>query len=591
MADRYRRLASAAQRMVEQGGGGQVEPVDFGTEETHALWQRLQALLEQMREQEQRALTARRDLQAVLDAATEVAIIATDSAGIIRLFNRGASKLLGWPAEAVVGSESVLRLHDPEELRARAEALREAGIPVPAVEPAAALTAVARSSGYEVRDWTCRRRDGSPLLVSMAVTALRDADGEPSGFLHIAIDQSSRQRALELEVERERAEAASRAKSDFLSRVSHELRTPLNAMLGYAQLMELDPTDPLSARQHERVSRIETAGWHLLKLIDDVLDLSRIEAGNLPLVTQAVELDEALRQALRLVAPQAEQHRVHLQAWDPPAGGPLRVQADPTRLTQVLVNLLSNAVKYNRPEGKVWVQARTTDAGEVAIQVYDTGRGIALERQSRLFAPFDRIGMENSGVPGTGLGLVITKRLVELMQGRIDVQSTPDEGSCFTVVLPLAHERSGAPAARALPPAASSEQPAVARDIVYVEDNPMNAALMREVLALRPGWRLHLSESCREGQALIERVQPQLVLVDVHLPDGNGQALIRWLRSHPRLHALPAVIVSADATEAQQEAGLGAGATAYLTKPVRIDTALQTLDALLTDAPPRPGGG
>jgi len=576
VAERYRRLATAAQAVVD--GESPDTGLDFGSQEAHALWERLRALLDRLQEQEQRASDARRDLQAVLDAATEVAFIATDTRGVLRLFNRGAAKMLGWPAAAVLGQPALARFHDPQEMQARALEL-QAQLDRPVVGDEV-FVAIARLSGYEVRDWSYLRRDGSRLLVSLAVTAVRDDQGRLTGFLYIATDQTQRQRAAELELARERAEAASRTKSEFLSRVSHELRTPLNAILGFAQLMGLQSADALAPAQRERVQRIETAGWHLLKLIDDVLDLSRIESGQITLSMAAVDLRTVIGAALRLVTPHADQMQLRLRP--PPGEAPHTVLADATRLTQVLLNLLSNAIKYNRPGGEVRLALVSAANGLVGLQVQDTGRGMDEAQLARLFSPFDRLGLESSGIAGTGIGLVITKRLVDLMGGRIEVQSHPGEGSCFSVLLPAAdsgHVDHTDATARA------AQRPAGAQgDVLYVEDNAMNAALMRDLFALRPACRLHLCESIRQGQTLIEQMRPRLALVDMHLPDGNGLDLLRWLRRQPEFGDTPVVVVSADATRRQQDAAFAAGATAYLTKPVNVIDALRVIDAALGSA-------
>ncbi len=577
VSERYRRLAAAAQALVD--GGRQDVEVDLGSEETHALWERLRQLLDRLQEQEQQAKTAQHDLQAVLDAATEVCVVATGTDGVIRLFNRGAVKMLGWPAQEMIGRCALGRFHDPAQVQARMRELSlRHGRPIDEHE---ALVAVARDSGYEVRDWTFIRQDRSRLLVSVAVTALRDGLGQTTGFLHIAVDQTERQRAAELEVARERAEAASQAKSEFLSRVSHELRTPLNAMLGYAQLLAMDGSEPLSASQLERVNRIETAGWHLLKLIDDVLDLSRIEAGRMPLATTALDLDAAVKQATRLVAPQAQAQGITLLAPDLSLGAAHSptVRADATRLRQVLANLLSNAIKYNRRGGHVAATLVDRGDGYFGVKVADTGRGMDNHQLERLFAPFDRLGLEGSDIPGTGIGLVITKRLVELMDGFVEVTSTPDVGSEFTVFLPAAEAPARADEAEAA--ASAGAAPDVVGHVVYVEDNPTNATLMREVFDLRPGCRLHVCESLKEGRDLIGRIRPRLVLVDLHLPDGSGLDLLNWLRNAPEMRGTPAVVVSADATRSQQQQAVAAGAQAYLTKPLRIAEVLEVVDAIL----------
>jgi PAS domain S-box-containing protein len=579
VADRYRRLASAAQAMVDDPERKREPELDLGSEETHALWERLRTVLDRLQEQEQRAKSAQADLQAVLDAATEVAVIATDLAGVIRVFNRGAEKMLGYSAADLVGRETPERLFDAADISARTlELQQQLGRPVHRMQ---AFVAVAREVGYEVRDWTCLRKDGSRLLVSMAITAIRDAGGTLTGFLAIAIDQTQRLRAAELELARERAEVASQAKSDFLSRVSHELRTPLNAMLGYAQLLSIDAERLLAPAQRERVARIESAGWHLVRLIDDVLDLSRIESGRLQLSMEPVDLANVIAEAVRMIAPQAAlqgisiaQHTAHAASGLAPL-----VHADRTRLKQVLVNLLSNAVKYNVAGGRVEVMLIEPDERRLSVSVTDTGRGMDAAQLERLFEPFDRLGLERSEIQGTGIGLVITRRLIDMMQGRIEVQSEPHVGSVFTVTLPRAEHGYGA--ADSAHGRLEGVDERIAGDVVYVEDNVVNAMLMQEVFALRPACRLHLAGTMAAGRELIERLRPQLVLVDLHLPDGSGLALIEWLQADPSRRAIPAIVVSADATRLQEEAAMKAGARAYLHKPIRVADALELIDDTL----------
>ncbi len=573
VADRYRRVAEAAQAVAD----GRRIDVDIGLDsaETQTLWEHLHALLDRMHAEERRADEARRDLQSVLDAATEVSIIATDIQGVIRLFNRGAAKMLGWPPASVLDQPGLARFHDARELEARRQQLKEeTGQDAPGDE---VLVATARRTGYEVRDWTYVRRDRARLFVSVCVTAVRDDAGELTGFLHVALDQTARQRARELEIERTRADAANRAKSEFLSRVSHELRTPLNAMLGFAQLLALDPAEPLRGGQVERVRRIEIAGWHLLQLIDDVLDLSRIEAGEVSVRAEPVDLRDAVAQALPLVSPQAEETGVRLQP--PPPGPPVMAIADPTRLTQVLANLLGNGVKYNRRGGEVRVAIASRAGGLVAIEVRDNGSGMNPGQLERLFTPFDRLGLEGSTIPGTGIGLVISRRLIALMRGRLEVSSAADAGSTFTVLLPAAQD-SEAPA-QAQAPGSPNEAPATAGDVVYVEDNPTNVELMRAILALRPGCRLHACETVADATALVRRVRPRLVLADLQLPDGSGFDLLARVLEDEATKDIPVVIVSADATSEQQGRSRALGAAAYLTKPVRVDEVLRLVDRLM----------
>jgi signal transduction histidine kinase/CheY-like chemotaxis protein len=548
-AARYRRLvdlagAIAAGRPAEAGG-------DLDSEEIHALWQELRALVDRLQEQERQAKSAQAELQAVLDAATEVAVMAVDGQGRLRLFNRGAERMLGHAAAQALGREpaAVLGLEMGQ------------------------LWALASAGQGET---LLRCADSRRLPVTLVVTAL----GE--GLLAIALDQSQRERAAAQELARRGAEAASRAKSEFLSRVSHELRTPMNAILGYAQLLQLGPLAPA---QQEQLRRIVTAGWHLVHLIDDVLDLSRIESGQLQVRSQALDLAAAAAEALRLVAPQAAAAGVALQGLAPQPA-PLLVQADPTRLQQVLLNLLSNAIKYNRPGGRVWLTLEPAPPQEgLRLAVHDNGLGLDAQQRARLFRPFDRLGREAGAQPGTGIGLVICQRLLALMGGTLELaDSRPGAGSVFVLGLPAAQPQ--AAAAPTLPAGPPDAVAGPAGELLYVEDNPVNAGLMRELLALRPGLGLRLADTLAQGRVLLAQRRPALLLLDMHLPDGSALELLGWLREQPALAGMPVLVVSADATEASRRAALAAGASAYLHKPLELARLLATLDALLSPARP-----
>jgi PAS domain S-box-containing protein len=593
-AGNYRRLVQAAADLVDDKPG---EPdVALGSEEVYALWAQLRRLLDRAKEQERTARHARAELQALLDAATEVSIVAIDAAHVVRLFNRGAEKMLGYRAADVLGQPCPLAIHDPDELARRAEELtHQLERPVQGRE---AITAIAERFGYEVRDWTYVRKDGSRLSVSLAVTAVRAAlVHDALGFLLVGTDQSERVRSGELELARRRAEAASQAKSEFLSRVSHELRTPMNAMLGYAQLLQLEEDHPLDAHQRERVARIEAAGWHLVTLINDVLDLSTIESGNARIQMADVDVGLVINESVRLLAPLAANAKVTLSVAPLPQrlAETRTVHADATRLRQVLVNVIGNAIKYNLENGRVevTVHVRAPDpaaAGQgeepapdrVAIEISDTGRGMTAAQLARLFSAFDRLGLESSPIEGTGIGLVISRRLIERMGGEIAIDSRPDVGTRVTLTLRRA---SGAPAP------ASGEAPAhgaLARgsggQIVYVEDNPVNALLMQEAIAQRPDCSLHLAVSVRDGIDMITRLSPDLVLVDLHLPDGSGLDVAQWMRTMPLLTRVPVVVVSADSTQTQRDAATVAGVRAYLAKPIRLAETLRLIDELLPRA-------
>ncbi len=570
-------LADGAQRAVRERDPPKLQ---FSSAEFNAVWQRLRDLFVQLAESGERTEAAKRDLQAVLDAATQVAIVATDRAGSVTVFNAGAQRLLGWKASEVVGRLSPLAWHGESEVARRADELsRRHGLAIAGFE---VLVFEARHSGYEVRDWNFVRRDGSRFDVSMAVTAMRTQDGTLTGFLLVAIDITERRRAERLELERRSAEAASRAKSDFLSRMSHELRTPLNAILGYAQLLDSGTDEHVTPQQHERLLHIQRAGWHLARLIEDVLDLARIEAGGMRVDIAPVELAPVVEQAVQIVQPLLRPQQVSLSTEL--EDGLSTVAADETRLLQILVNLLGNAAKYNRPQGTVRLTACDTPTG-VQITIADTGPGLTPEQQVHLFEPFNRLGRERSGIEGTGIGLVITRHLVEMMHGHIAVQSAPGQGTTFVIVMPRSAAASSMQASPEAEAAPRSAGPRASRGrVVYIEDNEVNAQLMRAILRQRPEVELEICIDAASGLAAVRRERPDLVLLDMHLPDADGEGVIAALRAEPAGAALPIVVVSADATQGQIDATRALGVRDYLTKPLNLAATLRVVDAVLAES-------
>ncbi len=379
---------------------------------------------------------------------------------------------------------------------------------------------------------------------------------------------------------KDEAERANQAKSEFLSRMSHELRTPLNAILGFAQLLELED---LPGDQRESVQHIEKAGRHLLSLINEVLEIARIEAGKLALTLEAVEVGDALHDVVGLVRPLAAERNVELDAR-PSQPGPLYVTADGQRLKQVMLNLLSNAIKYNRPGGTVSLSWEQTGAQLVWITVSDTGRGIAPEEMDRLFEPFERLGADESGVEGTGLGLALSKRLLDGMGGALRGESTLGQGSRFSVELPPARPPSGVGPEET----SAGRQDVVAPDrdgrtttVLYIEDNELNRKLVAHLLAKRPGVRLLEAMQGSMGLDLAQQHRPDLILLDLNLPDMAGTDVLRRLRERPATCEIPVAVVSAEASRAQMRKLEGAGAHAYLTKPIDVRTLLAVVDEAL----------
>jgi signal transduction histidine kinase len=384
---------------------------------------------------------------------------------------------------------------------------------------------------------------------------------------------------LELREARAEAERANREKSAFLSRMSHELRTPLNAILGFAQLLEMDAeTDD----QQESLRHIVRAGRHLLELINEILDIARIESGNLTLSLEPVEAGDAFREAVALVRPLADERGITVSEASWPDGNEY-VTADRQRLKQVLLNLLSNAIKYNATGGSVMLSIEPGELGKCRLNVTDTGRGIAAEHLRRLFTPFDRLGAENADVEGTGIGLALSRSLVEMMGGAVGVESALGRGSTFWVDLPVAEDE----LARAEPamrdPSLAASPSRESRIVLCIEDNLSSLRLLERVIELRPPVRLLTALQGSLGIDLARQHRPDLILLDLNLPDVHGHEVLQRLRADPVTSGIPVVVLSADATPGQIARLLDAGARDYLTKPIDVQRCLGVLDEVLWD--------
>ncbi len=501
---------------------------------------------------------------AILETALDC-IITIDHQGKVLDWNPAAEKTFGYSRQEAVG-QLMAELIVPAAMReqhiqgvAHYQAGRESAVLGKRLE----LPAV--------------RADGSEIVVEVSTNAI-PTDGPPLFTSHVRDITERKQSEEALKAATAEAERANAAKSEFLSRMSHELRTPMNSILGFGQLLEMDE---LNVEQTQGVQQILKAGRHLLELINEVLDIARIESEQMPVEIETVPVVETLMGALELVRPLAAARGIELRD-DCGTDAGLFVLADRRRLKQVLLNLLANAVKYNRDGGAATLSCAATAAGRLRIAISDTGPGLAPEQISRLFTPFERLGAEQSGIEGTGLGLALSKRLVEAMGGEISVQSVVGEGSTFAVELPLAQEQTALSQASHDSPATAARQPVEAGEtqavVLYIEDNPANFGLVQNILRHRSEIKLLAAMRGSAGLALAQRHRPDLILLDFHLPDMSGDEVLLRLRAEARTRDIPVIVVSADATPHRIEQMQAAGVVEYLTKPLDVKQFLTVLD-------------
>lgn len=544
----------------------------------------------------QRALLKTGALQDAILNSANFSSIATDEKGVIQIFNVGAEHMLGYQAADVLNRITPADISDPQELVARATALSaELGT---VITPGFQALVFKASRGIEdIYELTYIRKNGSRFPAVVSVTALRDAQDTIIGYLLIGTDNTARKQVeverqrldeslketnVELERAKSAAEKANLAKSDFLSSMSHELRSPLNAILGFAQLMESGTPVPTPAQQ-DSIGQILQAGWYLLALINEILDLALIESGKLSLSVEPMSLAEVLADCQAMIEPQATQGGIRVRFV--PFEGASFVSADRTRVKQVLINLLSNAIKYNRVGGHVEVTCRLVSSQRLRISIQDTGEGLSADKLDQLFQPFNRLGQEAGIKEGTGIGLVVSKRLVELMGGEIGAQSSVGVGSVFwfelnSAQVPLAIERTGP---RALAPVAVHAGAPV-HTLLCVEDNPANLLLVERLLERRPDIRLLSAREGLSGMEVARSALPKVILMDINLPGISGFQVLKLLRDDPTTAHIPVIALSANAMPRDIEKGLAAGFFRYLTKPIKVGDFMDTLDAALAFA-------
>jgi signal transduction histidine kinase/CheY-like chemotaxis protein len=528
----------------------------------------------------QAALLKTGALQNAILTSANFSIIATDEKGIIQLFNVGAERSLGYLAAEVVNKISPSDIHDPQEVMARAQAL--SAELATTITPGFEALAFKASRGIEdIYELTYICKDGSRFPAIVSITALRDDYGDIIGYLLIGTDNSVRKQVeSELHNAMAVAEKANLAKSDFLSSMSHELRTPLSAILGFAQLIE-SGSPPPTTTQKRSIDQILKAGWYLLDLINEILDLALIESGKLSLSLEPISLSEVMHECQAMIEPQAQKRGISVAF--PHIEVQYFVQADRTRVKQVLINLLSNAIKYNKGGGTVVVECIAKTPGRIRICVKDSGDGLTQDKLAQLFQPFNRLGQEANVEEGTGIGLVVCKRLVELMGGVIGVESAVGKGSEFWIDLNLTAEPR--PVAGTAEPTASAQAQVQAdaqmRTLLYVEDNPANLMLVEDLIARRPDIRLLSARDGHRGIEIARTSRPDVILMDINLPGISGITALRILAEDPATAHIPVIALSANAMPHDIEKGLEAGFFRYLTKPIKVNEFMDTLDVTL----------
>ncbi|MDP3570574.1 MAG: PAS domain S-box protein, partial [Archangium sp.] len=528
---------------------------------------------EEQKKSDQRLRDQQFYTRSLIESNTD-AIMTTDPSGVITDVNKQMEALTGCTRDELIGAPFKNYFTDPE----RAEA---------------GIKRVLREKKVTDYELTARARNGEQTVVSVNATTFYDRDRKLQGVFASARDvtdrnrlhQSLQEKNVELEAARSLAEKANLAKSDFLSSMSHELRSPLNAILGFAQLMDTDKKQ--APGQKESIAQILQAGWHLLKLINEILDLAKVESRQVPLSEEPVSLAEVLVECQGMIEPQAQQRGLALKF--PHFDVPCFVKADRTRLKQVLINLLSNAVKYNQRAGTVEVTCTTVNEGRTRLNIRDTGAGLLPDQLAQLFQAFNRLGQEAGGEEGTGIGLVVAKRLVELMGGTIGVESTVGEGSTFWFeLLSVAEPRM--PSHDEIAPTVLVTSSGARRQLLlYVEDNPANLKLVEQIVGRHPQLRLLTAVNGDLGVELARSTLPDLILMDINLPGISGFDAMKIIKAGPTTAHIPIVAVSANAMPLDVERGLKAGFYRYITKPIRVSEFMEAVHIALEYAAAHPG--
>jgi PAS domain S-box-containing protein len=480
-------------------------------------------------------------------------------------WNSGAQRIKGYSAEEIVG-QHLSRFYPREDIERGA--------------PQRDLDVVTAKGRFEDEGWRVRK-DGSTFWANVVTTAIRDQAGNLRGFAQLTRDLTERKKVeAELTNAKSVADKTSLANAEFLSGMSHELRSSLNGILGFAQLMESDSPLPTPS-QKESIAKILQAGWYLMELINEILDLAMIESGRLSWSLEPMSLADVMLECQTTIEPQAQKSGIRMTF--PRVDSHCFIKADRTRVKQVLINLLSNAIKYNQAGGSVVVECSASAPQRIRVSVMDTGAGLSPEKLAQLFRPFSRVGQETSAEAGAGIGLVVTKRLVELMGGAIGVRSTVGKGSVFWIelVVAAAPQLAADDAEHTTPAQPQARNGAAPRTLLYVEDNPANLQLVEQIIARHPDMRLLSARNGTLGIELARAARPDVILMDINLPGMSGIKAMQILHKDPATAHIPVVALSANAIPRDIERGLEAGFFRYLTKPIKVNEFMDTLDVAL----------
>ncbi|ACM38518.1 MULTISPECIES: PAS domain S-box protein [Rhizobium/Agrobacterium group] len=557
---RVDRLKQAASRLAQ---GQSLRLAEHATDEIGELSSALEEASRLLTAREEALRESEERFRLLVDGVHDYGIFGLDADGTVVSWNAGAERIKGYRADEIIG-QHFSRFYPLEHRDTR---------PLQEMAQAAAFGRV------EDEGWRLRK-DGSRFWANVVMTALRDKQGQLRGFSKITRDVTDRKRTEEaLLTARRDAERASQAKSEFLSRMSHELRTPLNSVLGFAQILDMDIED---RDMRESLAQILRAGRHLLSLIDEVLDIARIEAGRMELLIEPVGLDDIVTEAIALAAPLAEPKQLTIRV-EMEAAGQTIVAVDRRRFLQVLLNLLSNAVKFNRDGGEIRLSAQLLTNTMIAIDIADTGCGIADVDRDRLFKPFERLGADRNATTGTGLGLALSVNLMQAMDGDLFLTESDATGSVFSIHIPVSHAPYAvAEVVKTDEKRAVASGPTGKATVLCIEDNLVNLNLIENLVRRRLKTRIIPAMLGGLGLTLAFEHRPDLVLLDVDLPDMNGLSVLAALRSDPRTQTTPVVVISADATEKTRMLAMEKGATHYMTKPLDVRRLMKTLDEVLT---------